>query len=260
MRLNIAGATYEDGRDLTTSEFYAMLSGSPGAATTSSPSPTAFLEAFELAALHSESILCIVVAARFSATADSARTAVGEFHQSHPDHQIMVMDSQSAAGGQGLIATEALRRAEEGASLVSIHQACERVRDKVRLLAFVDTLYYLWKGGRVPRIAHAGASLLRIKPTFELHQARIATVARPRTRKRAIDKLVQLMAERVDGSGVHAAVMHAASEESAAALHDRIVREFDCTESYVTEFSPVMGAHIGPGMLGVAFWSEHPDA
>ena len=256
MRLTIAGATYEDGRDLTTSEFYAMLKRAPGAATTSSPSPAAFLEAFERAAEHSDSILCIVVAAQFSATADSAQTAIGEFRQSHPDHQVVVMDSESAAGGQGLIATEAMRQAEAGAPLASINEACERVRDRVRLLAFVDTLYYLWKGGRVPRIAHAGASLLRLKPTFELHQAQIATVARPRTERRAVNKLVQLMADRVGGSSVHAAVLHAASEDSAVALHDRITREFDCSESYVTEFSPVMGAHIGPGMLGVAFWSE----
>ena len=258
MKLTIAGTTYEDGRELTTSEFYAMLSRSPGAATTSSPSPAAFLEAFELAAEHSDSIFCIVVAAQFSATADSARTAIGEFRQSHPDHQVIVMDSRSAAGGQGLIATEALRRAEGGEPLAAINEACERVRDRVRLLAFVDTLYYLWKGGRVPRFAHAGASLLRLKPTFELHQAQISTVARPRTRRRAVNKLVQLMADRVGASSVHAAVLHAASEDGAMALHDRINREFDCAESYVTEFSPVMGAHIGPGMLGVAFWSDQP--
>ena len=258
MKLVIGGTTYEDGRDLTASEFYAMLSRTPGGATTSSPSPAAFLEAYELAAVHSDSILCIVVATQFSATADSARTALGEFHQSHPDHQVVVMDSQSAAGGQGLIVTEALRRAEAGAPLASINKACERVRDRVRLLAFVDTLYYLWKGGRVPRYAHAGASLLRLKPTFEMHRGQIATVARPRTRRRAVNKLVQLMADRVDGPKVHAAVLHAASEDGAVALHDRIVREFDCSESYVTEFSPVMGAHIGPGMLGVAFWSDQP--
>ena len=256
MRLTIAGTTYEDGRDLTTSEFYAMLSRTPGAATTSSPAPAAFLEAFELAAEHSDSIFCIAVAAQFSATADSARTAVGEFHQSHPDHQVIVMDSRSAAGGQGLIATEALRRAEAGATLASINEACERVRGQGPAAGFRG--YAVLPLGRRTGsgIAHAGASLLRLKPTFELHQAQIATVARPRTRRRAVNKLVQLMADRVGGSSVHAAVLHAASEDHAVALHDRINREFDCTETYLTEFSPVMGAHIGPGMLGVAFWSE----
>ena len=259
MRLNVAGATYEDGKDLATSDFYAMLKRAPGAATTSSPSPAAFLEAFESAAGHSDSILCIVVAAQFSATADAARAAVGEFQQGHPDHQVTVMDSRSAAGGQGLIATEALRRAEAGASLALVTEAAEKVRDRVRLLASVNTLFYLWKGGRVPRLAHAGASLLRLKPTFELHQAQIATVARPRTAKRALSKLVELMADRVGGQTVHASVMHAASEEAAAKLHERVLREFDCEETYVSEFSPVMGAHIGPGLLGVAFWAEQPE-
>ncbi len=260
MRLNIANATYEDGKDLTTSDFYTLLRRAPGTATTSSPSPTAFSAAFELAARQAGSILCIVVATQFSATADAARAAIGEFQKNHPNHQVTVLDSQSAAGGQGLLATESLRRAEAGESLTSVTKAAEHVRDRIRLIASVDTLFYLWKGGRVPRLAHAGASLLRIKPTFEMYDSEIVTVARPRTAKRALSKLVELMADRIAGLKVHACVMHAASGEAAEELYERVQREFDCVENYVSEFSPVMGAHIGPGLLGIAFWPEQSES
>ena len=256
MRLTIGGRTYEDGKDISTAEFYNLLQRHPGTATTSAPSPAAFLEAFERAAQRSGPILCIVVAEQFSSTIDSARSASREFSGQHPDHEVHVMDSRSAAGGQGLIALEALRLSQAGEPLSEIVDATARIADRVRLLAFVDTLYYLWKGGRVPGIAHAGARLLRIKPTFELHRAEIGTVAKPRTTRRALDRLIRLMADRVEGRPISACVMHAAAEENALWLHERITREFDCRESYVTEFTPVMGAHIGPGMVGVAFWTQ----
>ncbi|MDP6420318.1 MAG: DegV family protein [SAR202 cluster bacterium] len=256
MRLTIGGVTYDDGKDITTQKFYELLQRHPGTATTSAPSPAAFLEAFEDLGRQSRSILCIVVAERFSSAIDSARSAGVKFSEENPDHEVCVMDSLSAAGGQGLIALEALKLIEAGKPLTTVVEALERVADRVRLLAFVDTLYYLWKGGRVPMIAHAGARLLHIKPTFELHQAQIATVAKPRSTRKALDRLVRLMKERVEGRAVRACIMHAAAEESAHLLHERIKREFDCRDSYVTEFTPVMGAHLGPGMVGVGFLPE----
>ena len=253
MRLTIDEVTYDDGKDITTREFYDLLQQRPGTATTSAPSPAAFLEAFEDAGRQSRSVLCIVVAERFSSTIDSARSAGVEFSENNPDHELHVMDSRSAAGGQGLIALEALKLIEAGQSLTAVADGSERAADMVRLIAFVDTLYYLWKGGRVPMIAHAGARLLHIKPTFELHQAQIATVAKPRSTRKALDKLIRLMADRVEVRAIRACVMHAAAEENAHLLHERIKQEFDCPDSYVAEFTPVMGAHLGPGMVGVGF-------
>ena len=130
------------------------------------------------------------------------------------------------------------------------------ISEKVRLLAFVDTLYYLWKGGRVPRLAHAGTSLLKLKPVFELAQGEANSLARPRTTRRAIERLVELMHDRVSSEAVHATVMHADAANAAEELRVRVESEFDCAELFVSEFTPVMGAHIGPGLVGVAFWCE----
>ena len=256
MRLTIGGRSYDDGRDISTREFYDLLRAHPGEATTSAPSPAAFLDAFESAGQLTTSILCIVVAEQFSSTIDSAQSASRQFKELHPGHEIHVMDSGSAAGGEGLIAMEALDLIEAGRSLVEVAAESALVADRVRLLAFVDTLFYLWKGGRVPRIAHTGARLLHIKPTFELHQAQIATVAKPRSTRKALDGLIRLMADRIDRGPIRACVMHASAEENAHSLHERIKSEFDCTKSYVAEFTPVMGAHLGPGMVGVAFVAD----
>jgi DegV family protein with EDD domain len=260
MTLSIDGQEFTDGVDITASEFYTLLQQSPGTATTSAPSPAAFVSAFEDAATQSNSILCIVVASEFSATEDSARTASEQFVKSHPGCNVTIMDSESAAGGEGLIALGALKQAANGGDFADVQKAANSIKNQVRLLAYVDTLFYLWKGGRVPRIAHAGASLLKLKPIFELRHSKIENHGRPRTTKKAMNKLISMMSERVGDNQIHVSVNHAASEENALKLHQRITDEFDCAESYVTEFTPVMGAHIGPGMIGVAFWEEPSEA
>jgi DegV family protein with EDD domain len=141
-------------------------------------------------------------------------------------------------------------------SLDDVRAAAEAVAPKVRLLAFVDTLYYLWKGGRVRRIAHVGTSLLKIKPTLELARGEIKVVARPRTYRKAASRLLELMHERAEPGRIHATVCHADAADAAEDVRRRVEAEFTCEELFVSEFTPVMGAHIGPGLVGVAFWSE----
>jgi DegV family protein with EDD domain len=256
MQLHIDGKTYLDGRDINPTDFYRMLKESSVIPTTSAPSPASFLEAFHDASKEADAVLCLTVASRFSASANAANIAVREAGESLHNLEIRVMDTGSAAGAEGLIALEALRAAQRGCNLDEVQMAAANVASKVRLLAFVDTLYYLWKGGRVPRIAHAGTSLLRIKPLFELFQGEVNTIAKPRTTKRAIDKLIELMRKRVDANKLHATVIHADAPELAHEIMSRIESDWHCEELFTSEFTPVMGAHIGPGLLGVAFWSE----
>ena len=257
MRLVLEGRTYSDGEDLTPSDFYRMLRASSDITTTSAPSPAAFLEGFHRASEHADAILCLTVAARFSASFDSAMSAAREAINTMPNIEVTVLDSGTAAGGEGLVALEAWRAAGDGQNLAQVKAAAEYVISRVRLLAFVDTLRHLWKGGRVPGIAHAGASLLRIKPMFELAGGEIIAVARPRTTRNAVKRLERLMTEHLENSGpVHVAVLHADAAIAAGELRVWIESQFECEELYISEFSPVMGAHIGPGLVGVSFWSK----
>ena len=255
MSLELEGKTFLDGRDLAPAQFYRMLRESRALPKTSAPSPSRFLDAFKAAAELVPSVLCLTVSPRFSSSFEAARTAVGEAEETLPDLEIALLDSESAAGGQGLIALEAARAAESGRSLLEVVAEVRNIIPRVRLVAFLDTLQYLWKGGRVPGIAYMATSVLRIKPVFELSEGEVRSVARPRTTRRATQRLLDLMRERVGEAPVHAMVLHADAPAEAEQLRQTVDDQFYCQELRVGEFSPVMGAHTGPGLLGIAFWS-----
>ena len=255
MLIHVGDRTYRDGVDLKASDLYTMLRDHVGQTSTSAPTPGEFLKAFEEAAIVAESILCITVSRSFSSSLQSAETARRQFHSKRPGFDLRVLDSLTAVGAQGLIAWQSLKSAQAGAGIDDAQQAALAVRQRVRLLAYVDTLYYLWKGGRVPGLAHLATSLLKLKPIFELERSLVVQVARPRTVAHALSKLVTLMKDRVGDGPLHAMVMHAEAPEQANSLSELIASEFECVELFESEFTPVMGANIGPGMVGVAFWS-----
>jgi len=256
MQLVVGGRTYLDGRELSPTEFYRMQRDRSHTPTTAGPSPQSYISAFETAARQSSSILCLCIARRYSAAHDSALLAVRQAQELLPYVQIAALDSGSAAGGEGLIALEALRAANQGLDLVEVVKIARQITEKVSLVAFLDTLYYVWKGGRVPRLAYAGASLLGLKPMFELASGEVHAIGRPRTRARAMRRLVEAMRTRVGDRPLHVSVMHGDCPEDAEELRHALECEFDCEELYISEFTPVMGAHTGPGLLGLAFWAQ----
>ena len=256
MTLTLDGASYLDGQDITPTQFYRRIKATDALPATSAPPPARYAAAFRRAAERHSAILCIATGARFSAAMDSAAIAAAEFRIERPEVPISLLDSAAAAGSVALAALNAWRTAQQGASLADTEAAATQVLERARLLAFVDTLRYLWKSGRVPAAAHLGASLLRIKPLFELAGGEVTTLARPRTRRSATRRMLELMREDAADGAIHAAVMHADAAQDAQALRARIAADFDCAELFVSEFTPVMGAHIGPGVLGVAYWRE----
>lgn len=130
------------------------------------------------------------------------------------------------------------------------------IMNRVCLYATLDTLRYLARSGRVPQAAAMLNSFLNIKPVFTLNHADPHTVALPRSTKSAIKRILKIMDKEAEGKSLHVAVMHADALENARELQDRIKDMFRCEEIFITEFTPVMGVHTGPGLLGVAFYSE----
>ena len=128
---------------------------------------------------------------------------------------------------------------------------------KTRLYAALNTLQYLVRSGRVPQVASLVNSILAIKPVFTLNHDGAKTVALPRTMKSAIEKMFRLVQSgAAKDQPLHVAVMHADALQNATLLKERIEARCNCKEIYITEFTPVMGAHTGPGLVGAAFWSE----
>jgi DegV family protein with EDD domain len=249
--------TYRDGIDISPTEFYARLREVKKMPTTSASSPSPYLEAYQKASQKAPSILCLTEPSRFSAMFDSARVAVEMARNTLPGINIEVLECTTAAAGQGLVTLAAARAAALDRPLHEVKELTNNIMSRVNLFATLDTLQYLAKSGRVPQAAALVNSLLNIKPVFTLNHSDAHTVALPRTTKSAMKNMMKLMGrEVVKGQSLHVAVMHADALDKAIALKNRIASHFKCEEIFITEFTPVMGVHTGPGLFGVAFYGE----
>lgn len=252
------GKVYRDEIDITPAEFYELLAQAKELPTTSAPPPGAYFEVFRKLAQKVKEILVITVSAKLSHTFDSARTAVEMAKEKLTNIAIKVLDCQTAAGAQGFVVLAAAKAAVAGKSLTQVVEASQNLMPKVHLIAFIDTLHYLAEGGRVPQVIAWASSLLKIKPIFELLPLGDGPIPvdRVRTRPKAIERLVELLKERADGKPIHAIVMHTNVLDEAEKLKERLTSEFNCVEIYVKDFTPVMGVHTGPGLLGIAFYFD----
>jgi DegV family protein with EDD domain len=255
--LVIDGRTYRDGIDITPAEFYTMLRHAKKLPTTSASSPEPYLQAFRNASLNAESVLCLTEPAHFSAMFQSARTAWQVAKETLPKMNIEVVECTTAAAGMGLVALAAARAAAMNNTFGEVKEIAAKVMAKVKLYAALDTLQYLVSSGRVPQAAAMVNSILSIKPVFTLNHSSARALALPRSMKSAISRMLKFMAAAVfKGQHLYVAVMHADTPGEAEALQERIAGEFTCREIYVTEFTPVMGVHTGPGIIGIAFYEE----
>jgi len=248
---------YLDQVDISTSDLYKKLKSGANSFSTSAPSPDQFYKAIVDAAGKFESILCITVSPKFSGTINSAKVAIDTFLEEHTNPlDIRLFDSGSAAGGEGLIVMEACKAAMQSDSLDEVERTAKAAAGQVRLLAYVDTLYYLWKGGRVPGIAYLGANMLGLKPLFEMRQGEIIRHGIHRTELDAIDSMIDLISDHVAENKIKACIMHANALDQANQIAESLKARSLVVDEYISELTPAMGVHTGPGTVGVAFMPE----
>lgn len=250
--LNLNGHSFRDGEELQAGQVYRWLRQSPTMPTTSAPSVGDFVRTYAAAAQEASGLVSIHVSSHLSGTFNAAVTA-SRLIENIP---IRVLSCPSAAMGQGFVVIEAARAAQAGADLGAIVARAEQVGAKMNLLATIGTLEYLHRGGRIGGAAALLGSMLQIKPVLSVADGHVDVFARPRSQAKAIRAMLDEMAERADGCRVHAAVIHADVLEEAEALRQQIAERFECAELLVTELTPVMGAHTGPGVLGVVFYTD----
>jgi len=249
--------SYRDGIDMTASEFYARLKRAKKPPTTSGSLPQPYFDAYQKASRKVASILCITAPSKLSGMFNSAQLAAGTARESIPGITIKVLDCTTAAVGQGLVVLAAARAASSGKNLAEVIETAEKVMKQVTLLGSLDTLYYLVKGGRVPKAAAIASSLLQIKPIFTVTDGEAHPVTNARTMNGAEKRMLKIMKQKTTKSQpLHAAVMHADALDRAIKLRDQIASQFNCVELFITEFTPVMGVHTGPGVIGVAFYTD----
>jgi len=243
---------YCDDIDLNAEAFYELLRESKQMPTTSQPTALEFHQVYAQVAREAEAIVSIHASKEVSATVDCARAARNEL----PDVPIHVIDSRTLSMGQGLIVIAAARAAAAGKSAGEIVQLVEELVPKTKVLFTVETLEYLRRGGRIGGATALLGSALKIKPVLHIEHGRVEPLEKPRTRKRAIERLLDLMAEQVGtADNVHAAVLHCDAEDEAQRLAERVAARFQCVELFAAEAGPTIGAHGGPGTVGLTFYS-----
>jgi len=200
-------------------EFYALLRASRRFPTTAAPAPAAFLEAFRRAAATADSALCVTLPAAFSGTYGSALNAAEMAREELPGFPVRVVDCHCLAMCHGFAVLYAARAAADGATLEEAEAVVHDVASRSHLLGVLDTLRYLAKSGRVPLVFHWATSLLRIKPILVAEGEDVRAAGRVRTTRRALDRLVAQVEERLSPERpLHMAVMHADAEEAAGSL------------------------------------------
>ena len=166
------------------------------------------------------------------------------------------MDSRTATAAEGFIALGAARAAEEGKNLAEVIKVTRAMCDRVGLIALLDTVRYVYRSGRMPKVASRLGSALNIRPIFTISSGTVRILRVGRNRERGINRILEILRDKVGLGPAHIAVMHAYALDEAERLKERVAAEFNCAELWLTEFSPLMGYTCGTGTLGLAFYKE----
>jgi DegV family protein with EDD domain len=250
--VNWEGESLRDNVDIKPEEFYRRLQTAKEMPTTSQPSPGDFKVVFEQAAETAEAIVCLTISQPLSGTYASAIAA----RQMVEGIPIEVVDSRSATMGLGFMAMAAARVAESGGDYKTAANAARALIPKMRLLFVVDTLEFLHRGGRIGGASRYIGTMLSIKPILHLENGKIEPLDRVRTKSKAVAHMLKIMGEETAGKKVHAAVIHAAAPAEADQIFARVQGQMAPESLYLTEISPVIGTHTGPGAVAVVYYAE----
>lgn len=243
--VNWDGQTYRDKIDLSPTDFYRRLRTSKTMPKTGAPSAGVFEQTFREQLESHDGVVCVTLASGLSATYDIARSVADNLA---PD-RIRVVESGSVSIGLGWLAELAARRAADGADLDAIVREVEARRASVRVLALLDTLEYLKRGGRIGRAQAFAGTLLNVKPIIAVRDGGVHPVERVRTRAAAVRRLVQLVMELAPLERV--GVMHADAPVEADEVARLLAPHVPDIPLDRGELTAVVGTHGGPGVIGV---------
>lgn len=251
--LNWEGHSLLDQIDISTEEFYERLPQSKDLPKTSQPSPGQFAEHFANVAEGAESIVAIFVSEFLSGTIQSSHLGA----EAMGDYPIEIVDSRSVSLGLGLLVIAAARFAAEGHDYKEVASYVRTLAPRLRVLFVVDTLEYLHKGGRIGGAQRLVGSMLSIKPVLHLEDGKIEPLASIRTKNKAIQHMLDVvLGEMKDKTQVHAGVIHARAAQDALYIADRVRSEANPKELLINELTPVIGANVGPGVVGMGYYTE----
>lgn len=255
LRIALDGKTYESGVDLDGDTFYKLLSATDSFPTTSQPSAGEFATLYRKLAEKGEEILSIHISSGLSGTFNAATAGA----QMVPEAKITLWDSMTLSCPLGWQVEMAARMTKGGASVADILQKLSGFRDKVEGIFTLDTMKYLIHGGRISHIKGLLASVLNIKPIIGVEKitGKYVQLARHVSIKRSIQGVAEVVAQKYGmGSRLRVQLLHGNNPDGIALLREKMTELFDCVWLPSTPVAPVLGAHTGPGLVGLAVGPE----
>lgn len=242
--------TFEDGVDIHPTEFYQRLENAKTMPTTSQVTIGSFQKVYRHFLDAGQEILSIHLAHSLSGTIDSAVQARDMF----PGEPIELVDSGTVSMALGFPVLMAARAAQSGASLAECKQIAEESCRNTGVVFAVSTLEFLHRGGRIGGASRFLGTALNIKPILEITGGKVEAIERVRTRKKSLQRIIELIAERIDGRHpIRLSVLHAKAPEEAREILAQATERLAPVESIFSEVSPVIGTHAGPGTVGLAY-------
>jgi DegV family protein with EDD domain len=207
------------------------------------------LEVYEPLAAEGRDIVSVHISGGISGTPESARQAAAEIASKHPGRRVEVIDSRTACGGIGLCALAGAAAASTGADVDAVAARVNAAADAIRMWFAVDTLEFLKRGGRIGSAQAWLGGALKIKPILTIDRE-ITPVERVRTSGRAFERMADYLKARKEDGADGWVVQHIQAPDEAARLADRGREIFGTEPVFVSEIGPVIGTHVGPGLIG----------
>ena len=255
----VGGEAYLDGVDIFPGELYQKMRTQKLEVKTAAPSVGQYYECFKrIIDQKGCDVLCITLSRQLSSGYNAAVVAAQMISNEHPMSKVIVFDSLLVAAPQGLLAIEAAKQLQAGLSLEEVVQYLTNARHRSGLLAALDSLDYLAQGGRIGKAAYLVGSALQIIPILSINKEGIVAPSRVvRNKENVIPAIISILTKQTSGfKKLDISVTHADAQEKAEALKQSLNERYPSLEIPISDFSPVMGAHTGPGLIGLGYLFE----
>ncbi len=249
--------TYQDGIDMTPERLYDMLPTAKDHPTTSQPSAGEFIKHYRPLIQAGKEIVSIHLSSKLSGTYASAVAAKKELEDEFKKQlPITILDTPWISMALGMLCLIAAQAAQSGKSRDQVVAAVNALIPKLNIIFVLDTLEYLKRGGRIGAASAMLGALLNFKPMLTLKDGAVHPLEKPRSRAKAVRRLIEMLEESAKNKPLHVAVLNANALEEAADIGKQVRAQFDCREFYSVSLGPAIGVHTGPGTIGLAYYTD----
>ena len=250
--VNWDGEVLKDGVDISADQFYTRLQSSSSMPSTSQPSVGEFVEFFNGVSEGAEEIAGAFISSDLSGTFASATGA-----QSMVEYPVEILDSRITATSLGMIVIEMAEAVKNGATAAEAIALGKSLINKTNVIFLVDTLEFLHRGGRIGGASKMLGSMLSLKPLLTVKDGKVDSLARVRTMKKALTRLYDELQVALEGQKPRRlAVIHASAPAEAEKIKTKLIGMYPGLDVWVSDMTPVIGTHVGPGAVGIAFLKQ----